>query len=145
MAHNAYYEIYLHLVWHTKSSAALLRGKVEECAYEALATRVRSARDVFLDGLGGTDNHVHLAVHIAPTVSIADLVGELKGGSAHDVNATLQQKMLYWQNGYGVVSFGRRNLPFVLDYIRNQRQHHAKGTIIPRLEAMVSEAGEERL
>ncbi len=134
MAQNAYYEIYLHLVWHTKGSAALLRGPVEACTYRMLTERIRRTKDVFLDGLGGTDTHVHLAVHIAPTVLIVETIGELKGGSSHDVNDALKQKALYWQTGYGAVSFGKRNLPFVLDYIRNQREHHAKGTVIGRLE-----------
>ena len=58
----------------------------------------------------------------------------LKGACSHHVNKTLGRKLLYWQNGYGVVSFGKRNLSFVLEYIRGQREHHAGDGIIDRLE-----------
>ncbi|HWL92861.1 MAG TPA: hypothetical protein VNT79_04950 [Phycisphaerae bacterium] len=44
------------------------------------------------------------------------------------------QKALEWQRGYGVVSFGKRNLNWVLDYVRRQREHHANGRIEARLE-----------
>ena len=43
-------------------------------------------------------------------------------------------KALEWQRGYGVVSFGRRNIEWILDYIANQQQHHANGEVQSRLE-----------
>ncbi len=39
-----------------------------------------------------------------------------------------------WQAGYGVVSFGSKDLPWVTDYIHNQREHHAAGKTHDRLE-----------
>ena len=49
-------------------------------------------------------------MNIEPPVTISEMVKELKGGSSHDANSQLQQKLLYWQRGYGVVSFGKSNL-----------------------------------
>ena len=62
------------------------------------------------------------------------MVKELKGGSSFDTNQKLGPKTLEWQRGYGVVSFGRNNLPWVLDYIAKQKEHHAQGQAIERLE-----------
>jgi len=42
--------------------------------------------------------------------------------------------VLQWQAGYGVVSFGTRDLDWVKQYIRNQREHHASGKVVDRLE-----------
>ena len=42
--------------------------------------------------------------------------------------------MLEWQAGYGVVSFGTKDLAWVKQYIQNQRSRHATGKIINRLE-----------
>ena len=134
MSHNAYYEIYLHVTWRTKGNAALLRGKVETEVHEFLHHRIRETEGVYVHETGGTDDHVHLAVHIAPTVQITKWVGDFKGACSHHVNKTLGRKLLYWQNGYGVVSFGKGNLAFVLEYVRRQREHHAGGGIIDRLE-----------
>jgi hypothetical protein len=33
-----------------------------------------------------------------------------------------------------VVSFGKRNLPWVLEYIAHQKEHHARSTGVDRLE-----------
>jgi len=80
-------------------------------------------------------------VSAPPTLLISDFIGKLKGGTSHDVNqaAGRHQKVLEWQNGYGVVSFGTRDLPWVVEYVRNQREHHARGTTQERLERIMQD------
>jgi hypothetical protein len=43
-------------------------------------------------------------------------------------------KVLQWQSGYGVVSFGTGDLPWVKAYIADQKEHHRVGKIADRLE-----------
>jgi hypothetical protein len=45
----------------------------------------------------------------------------------------VNRKVLDWQTGYGVVSFGTKDLDWVVKYIRNQKKHHKKGTAVDRL------------
>jgi REP element-mobilizing transposase RayT len=60
----------------------------------------------------------------------------LKGASSHEINQKFGDggKVLEWQSGYGVVSFGTGNLPWVKEYVRNQREHHARGNPVERME-----------
>ena len=134
MSGHVYHEIFLHLNWHTKENRALLRGNVEKVTYQVLRDKCRVAKGVYLHGLGGTDDHVHLALSIEPFVTLSELVQQLKGASSHEVNREMEQKILEWQRGYGVVSFGKAHLDWVLDYIKHQREHRAKGELQPRLE-----------
>jgi putative transposase len=69
-----------------------------------------------------------------PHVTISDFVGELKGYSSHEVNKQERMKRLEWQRGFGVVSFGKKNLRWVQDYIARQKEHHATGQLHERLE-----------
>jgi REP element-mobilizing transposase RayT len=73
-------------------------------------------------------------MNIEPHVTISDLVGELKGFSAHEINKRERMKRLEWQRGFGVVTFGKMNLPWVHNYIARQKEHHAAGTLEDRLE-----------
>jgi putative transposase len=134
MSSHVFHEIFLHFNWHTKNNAALLRGRVEEETHKQIFEKACRIKGVSLIELGGTDDHVHLAIRIAPAVTISELVQELKGASSHEVNAALGQKILEWQRGYGVVSFAHKHLEWVREYIRRQREHHAKGTVVGRLE-----------
>ncbi|MFO0968740.1 MAG: IS200/IS605 family transposase [Gemmataceae bacterium] len=144
MARNYYSEIHLHITWHTKESAPLLVPKVETMAHHAIRDKCVKLPGVFVHEIGGTETHVHVAVRIAPTVLISEAIGQIKGYSSHDVNKKLGdgQKVLQWQDGYGVVSFGTRNLDWVTDYIRNQKQRHAERRMIGRLERVDPEAEE---
>ena len=85
--------------------------------------------------VGGTETHIHMAVSVPPTLLVSEWIGKIKGASSHHINQELvNRKLLDWQVGYGVVSFGTRDLPWVIDYIANQKEHHARGTTHERLE-----------
>ncbi|MCB9849494.1 MAG: IS200/IS605 family transposase [Phycisphaerales bacterium] len=138
MSHDAYFEIYLHITWHTKGDAQLLRGEIERAVHDYIRGRIIAANDCWFDGIGGTDDHIHLIAHVAPTLNVASWIGDLKGASAHHINKEVAgQKLLYWQGGYGVVSFGKKNLGYVLDYVHSQRERHGSGKVIERLERVM--------
>ncbi len=141
MSRNYYSEINLHITWHTKNSLPLLNEKIEPLAHRALKKRLLDTDGVLVHEIGGTETHVHLCISIPPTVTISDLIGQLKGGSSHDVNQEVGrlEKVLQWQAGYGVVSFGTRDLPWVKAYVRNQREHHANNHCFDRLERFTSD------
>jgi putative transposase len=136
MSRNYYSEINLHIVWHTKNSLPILTPTVEPVAHRLLKNRVIETPGAFVHEIGGTETHVHLAVTIPPTLTISEWIGQLKGGTSHDANQEIgqRQKVLQWQAGYGVVSFGTGDLDWVKAYIRNQREHHARDTSHDRLE-----------
>jgi putative transposase len=136
MSRNYYSDINLHLTWHCRDSSPLLTPTVEPLAHRELRHKIVNTPGVFVHEIGGTETHVHIAVTIAPTLVISEFIGQLKGASSHEVNEQmkLRGKVLQWQSGYGVVSFGTRDLPWVADYIRKQREHHTAGRIFDRLE-----------
>jgi putative transposase len=152
MSRNFYSEINLHLIWHTKNSQPLLTPAVEEYTHRYLKQKLIHWPGAFVHAIGGTENHVHVAVSIVPTILISDLVGKLKGSSSHEANRHFGpgRKVLERQSGYGAVSFGTQHLPWVVAYIRNQREHHARGTVEDRLERVLAmddsgaEAGPEQ-
>jgi len=138
MARNYYSEINLHITWHTKESSPLLIPKVEAIAHHYLRGRCINTPGVFIHEIGGIETHVHLCITIPPTLLISDFVGQIKGSSSHEVNQKLSYKALEWQAGYGVVSFGTRDLPWVKEYVRNQRERHARGKLEDRLERITA-------
>jgi len=143
MPRNVYSEIYLHITWHTKQSAHVLRGEIENRLYRYIRHRVAQTPGAFLHEIGGVEDHVHLAVSIPPTLTISEWIGELKGASSHHINHEVARRgTLVWQTGYGVVSFGKKDLPFVVEYIRNQKAHHARGQVYDRLERIEAEGSD---
>ena len=137
MSHNYYAEINLHFVWHTQAERTRLldvavgtRGAV----HGSIRRRASSVPGLYFTRWAGLRRTSTLAVSIPPTLLVSEFIGRLKGGSSHEVNQVLGQGRLQWQNGYGVVSFGTRDLEWVKVYIRGQKQHHAAGRVFDRLE-----------
>ena len=135
---DVYAEIHLHVTWHTKRNDAVIVNDIERHLYPYLDRRISEAEEVSLHAIGGVADHVHLAVTVPPTLHVSDWIGQLKGASAHYIDHRIaNRKLLEWQAGYGVVSFGTKDLPWVVDYVRNQEQHHAREATQDRLERIV--------
>ncbi len=146
MPRNVYSEINLHITWHVKANVPVLKDAVEMQLRRHLRGQVLASPGVYWHDCGGTDNHVHLVVTVPPSLLVSDWIGVLKGRSSHYINHEIvNRKLLHWQDGYGVVSFGSKDLPWVLDYVRRQREHHASGQIHERLERIEHDEEESPL
>jgi putative transposase len=129
-----YYKLYYHFIWATKDRLPLIEPAFEPNLYRAIAAKVQKM-DGFLHAVGGTQEHIHLAVSIPPKLAPANFIGEVKGNSSHFVNFVIKPDFeFHWQDEYGVLSFGEKNLPAMVRYIQNQKKHHADGTVIAALE-----------
>ena len=135
MPKKVYSEINLHITWHTKNNNPVLTDSIEHRVHHYLEHAARKTKNVSFHAVDGTENHVHLAVTVPPGLLISEWIGKLKGGSSFYINHEIaNRKLLDWQQGYGVVSFGTKDLKWVVDYVKNQKQHHAQGTANKRLE-----------
>src|SRR5262245_26945879 len=134
MPRNVYWEIYLHLVWRTKDNMKLLTPRVEPLTHKYLIHRALETPEAIVHAVGGIEDHVHMAVSLPPTVEIAKWIGDIKGASAHHINhGPCGPGSLAWQTGYGVVSFGKGDLEWVVEYVRNHGEHHRAGRAIDGL------------
>jgi putative transposase len=111
--------------------------------FAELRAKAINLGNVYIKELGAIPTHVHVAMSVEPTVTPSELVGALKGYSSHEVNRRLGlgRKVLEWQGGYGVVSFGTRDMPWVCDYVKRQKEHHASGRVFERLERITHPEG----
>jgi REP element-mobilizing transposase RayT len=119
MSTRAYSEINLHFTWHVKESLPIITEAIEPRLHRYIKSYALQAKGVIFHEIGGIETHVHIAVTIPPTLLISDWIGKLKGSSSHYVNHELvNRKLLDWQVGYGVVSFGTKDLERVINYIK---------------------------
>ena len=131
-----YWKLYYHFVWGTKNRLSLIDSDLEAVLYRVIVAKAQDLNG-FIHGIGGIEDHVHLAVSVPPKIAPTKFIGDVKGNSSHYINHVIKPDFeFYWQNEYGVLSFGERNLASVVRYIHNQKQHHADGTLIAAMEQM---------
>jgi len=92
--------------------------------------------------VGGVSDHVHLAVRLSRTISIADLVQPVKTS----LTAWLKEQAprlrdFAWQRGYRALSYGARELQSLLSYIDGQAEHHRKKTFQEEYLELLEEFG----
>ena len=127
-------EICLHLVWATWDRLPLITKDIQRDLYRYLEGICGKDHCEVL-AVGGVTDHVHLLVLFPATLTVADLLGHLKGSSSRFVSDTLLPgEWFAWQGNYGVFSVSRRDRRKVICYIENQAQHHAEGTHWPEAE-----------
>ncbi|MHB0937230.1 MAG: IS200/IS605 family transposase [Armatimonadota bacterium] len=129
-----YSQLFYHIVWATKGRAPLITPKIEDEINRLIAAKaVKMGGRVY--AINGEVDHRHVVASIPPSIAIASFIGQMKGVSSGAVNTQrLTDTRFHWQDEYGVFSFDSKRLPNYLSYVRDQKQHHANGTIIPILE-----------
>ena len=134
MSAHVFSEIYLHYNWHTDGDSPILTPEIEAFTHNFIRNKCKTTKGVFFERVGGTQTHIHLAVRVEPSIAPSEFIGDLKGSSSFETNKHLGRKVLNWQRGYGVVSFSHKQLPWISNYIDNQKQRHADGKTIIKLE-----------
>ncbi len=87
-------------------------------------------------------DHVHLAVGLSRTITIADLISELKTSSSQWMK-TQGASTFAWQRGYGAFTLGKSDLDALMRYIDNQEEHHRKIDFRDELRAILKRYGVE--
>jgi REP element-mobilizing transposase RayT len=125
----SYNQVYIHLIWGTWDRLPLISPLIEPRLYAALAEKCREHKCVPL-AIGGIENHVHLLVKQYSTISVADLVKELKGSSSHLItHEIIPGEFFKWQGSYGAISVNPDDISVVEAYILHQKQHHRENSL----------------
>ena len=128
-----FWQLFYHLVWATKNREPLLTPHVEPIIHDFLRSKaIGLGATVF--ALGGTLDHVHLVAAIRPKIAVASFVGQIKGVASTRFNKMHPDTPFFWQTEYGAFSFDGKRLPNYIGYVRDQKTHHAQGTLYAILE-----------
>jgi putative transposase len=126
---------YYHAVWATNNREPLITPNLEPFVLETISRKSQTLKSPIL-AINCVEDHIHVAVSISTAVAVSDWFKQVKGFSAHEINAAFPKSAspFIWQSSYGVLTFGAKNLPFVINYIERQKEHHAQNTLETYLE-----------
>jgi putative transposase len=127
-----------HVIFSTKDRTPFLKPAIRPTLHAYLATVARNLDcECFL--VGGVEDHVHLAIGLSRTLTVAKLVEHLKTSSSLWLKTQSPDLAHFaWQRGYGVFSVGPSDLPALKQYIASQEQHHQKYTFQDELRALLT-------
>jgi REP element-mobilizing transposase RayT len=122
---NDYIQLYVHLIWCTWDRLPLLTEDIESEVFAAIIAKCHELKTRVI-ALNGVADHIHLLVALPASLSVAKLVGQIKGASSHLIRKVLRpDKPFQWSGTYAAITVDPAAVERVAEYIRNQKRHHA--------------------
>ena len=125
---NTYASLFYHIVFSTKNRVEFIRPEIEERVWAYIGGIARKHKMTTIQ-VGGIEDHIHTLVMAPPSISPAEIAKYLKGDSSKWIHEEFPDLRNFgWQDGYGAFSVSKSNVPDVVKYIQNQREHHKTQT-----------------
>ena len=121
---NTYSQIYIQVVFAVKGRESRLEKSWREEVFKYMAgiIKAKNHKPIIVNGVA---DHVHLFIGLKPTMSVSDLVREIKNNTSNMINnKRLVKGKFNWQEGYGAFSYSHSQIGDVYQYILNQEKHH---------------------
>jgi len=120
--------VIVHVIFSTKARRPFLDPAIRSKLHAYLATVARNL-NCEAYRVGGVADHVHLAIRLSRTVTLATLVESLKTASSKWLKTQSPDLTGFaWQRGYGCFSIGPSDLDALCAYIDDQENHHRTRT-----------------
>ncbi|HMJ07403.1 MAG TPA: IS200/IS605 family transposase [Pyrinomonadaceae bacterium] len=140
---NTYSSLFYHIVFSTKHRKNWIEPKIENRVWAYIGGVARTHRMSAIQ-VGGIEDHAHVLVMAKPVISPSQIAQHLKGESSKWVHQEFENmKTFAWQDGYGAFSVSKSKVPDVIDYIKNQREHHATESFEEEYERLMTLHGVE--
>tara|TARA_R110002020_G_scaffold419404_2_gene628626 strand:+ start:299 stop:817 length:519 start_codon:yes stop_codon:yes gene_type:complete len=119
-------QIYLQYVFAVKGRGNLLVTPWREEVFKYISGIIEGKKQKSII-VNGVSDHVHVLVGFRPSMSISDLIRDVKNNSSNFINKkNFVRGHFDWQDGYGVFSYSHSQIDKVYQYILNQEEHHKK-------------------
>lgn len=132
-----------HIVISTKYRRMTINPEHERDLYRYLWSLL-DGRKCKLLRMGGIANHVHILADLHPTVSLAAMAGELKRKSS----LWMKRSGLFpifegWGEDYFGVSKSSGDRDVLINYIKNQKEHHKNTCFEEEYRRLVEGSGRQ--
>lgn len=121
-------QLYVQVVFAVKGRENLIKKEFRTEIFEYIAGIIKGKNQklIIVNGVG---DHVHLFVGLRPSMSISDLVRDVKNNSSNFINSKKYVAGRFsWQEGYAAFSYSQSQIDSVFNYIQNQESHHQRRT-----------------
>ena len=125
---NTYTQVHIQVVFAVKNRSSLIHATWEDALFRYITGIIQNHGHRVLQ-VNGMPDHVHILFGMKPDQALSDLIKQVKQDSSKWINQQGYVKGRFsWQAGYGAFSYSKSQIPRVVRYIQNQKEHHKKKT-----------------
>jgi len=123
---STFTQIYYHIAFSTKDRTPALTPDKREDLFR-YTWGILKNKDCHLYRIGGVEDHIHILTSLHPTIALSVLVKDIKVATSTWIKKENNSpKFSHWQDGYGAFTVSHSDKDAVIEYIKNQEEHHKK-------------------
>ena len=140
---STYTQILYQIVFSTKNRERTLLKEKRKELFKYIWGILKN-KNCHMYRINGVEDHLHIATHIHPSISLSSLVKDIKLASSDYIkDKRLFEKFGGWQDGYGAFTYSIKEKDRLIEYIKNQEEHHRKKTFREEYIKLLEEHGIE--
>lgn len=123
---SSYRQILYHIIFRTKEGKFTLPQEHIKELYGYIMGIIKH-KNCFLYRINGMEDHIHILSDLHPGIALADYMRDIKTASS----LWLKQHEKFpnfegWSDGYAALTYSWRDKDMIVNYIKNQQDHHKK-------------------
>lgn len=140
---NTYTSLFYHVVFSTKNRIPYIKPEIENRVWAYLGGVARKHKMTALQ-IGDMEDHIHALIIAPPVISPSQIAQFLKGDTSKRIKEEFPMLGQFaWQDGYGAFTVSKSAVPDVIDYIKNQHDHHRRMSFQDEYLALLRKHGIE--
>jgi REP element-mobilizing transposase RayT len=136
---STYTQILYQLVFSTYLRERTLEENKREDLYKYIAGILKNKK-CHLYSINGVEEHLHIITHIHPTISLSGLIKDIKLASSEWIKTNkIFKNFNGWQEGYGAFTYSINEKNNLIEYVKNQQEHHRKKSFMEEYIDLLNE------
>ncbi|MGN8224031.1 IS200/IS605 family transposase [Gracilimonas sp. BCB1] len=136
---STYTQLLYQIVFSTKNRKPVLNKDKRKELYKYIWGILKNKK-CHLYQINGIENHIHIITHIHPSIAISSLVKDIKLASSKFIKKNeLFSDFQGWQSGYGAFTYSIEAKDRLIEYVRNQEEHHKLISFLEEYKALLNE------
>jgi putative transposase len=136
---STYTQILYQIVFSTKERKKVLQRENRPELFKYIYGILKK-KNCHLYRVNGIEDHIHILTSLHPAISLSSLVKDIKVASSGYIKEKgLFSGFNHWQEGYGAFTYSIKEKDRLIEYVKNQEEHHKKITFRHEFKAMLNE------
>ncbi|NDV57929.1 IS200/IS605 family transposase [Bacteroides sp. 519] len=138
----SYSKILLHIVFRTKYSEPTLDLSYTPELFKYIWGVIKNKKGV-LYRINCMEDHVHIVLSLPHTISLSDYIKAIKVSSSLWIKSSgLFPRFKSWGEGFCALSYSYQDKDTLVQYVKNQQEHHKKENFRDEIIRLFKEQGE---
>lgn len=140
---STYTQILYQIVFSTKNREHTLVREKQKEIYQYIWGILKN-KNCHLYQIGGITDHIHILTHLHPSIALSSLIKDIKLSSNEYIKKqNLLTDFKGWQEGYGAFTYSIKDKNTLINYIKNQEEHHKDKSFKEEFIELLNEHGIE--